>query len=96
MVINFIEISGRVNQMWNSISLKSEKSKSKLYVGIHLIVIMKSKSDVANYLIVTKKSISDVETHLIVIIKSKSDEVIYLFEIIRRVNQMWQFILLEQ
>ena len=53
MVINLIEITGRVNQMWNSISLKSEKSK--LYVGIHLIVIMKSKSDVANYLIVTKR-----------------------------------------
>ena len=32
------------------------------------------------------------ETHLIVIIKNKSDEVIYLFEIIRRVNQMWEFI----
>ena len=30
---------------------------------------------------------------MIVIIKSKSDEVIHLFEIIRRVNQMWQFIL---
>ena len=61
MVINLIEITGRVNQMWNSNSLKSD-------VANYLIITKKSISDVETNLIVIMKSKSDVVIHLIGII----------------------------